>query len=75
MTYKFKWESGYLNGAAHKLDQICNFYVGEVITNIQKTALVTTSNEVILFGTSMGAIGALYPFESKEVTFSSIYYI
>ena len=49
------------------MDQICSFYTGEVITNINKTSLVNTSNEVIIYGTSMGAICALYPFETKEV--------
>jgi len=66
LTYKFKWETGYLNGAAFKMEQICNFYYGELITSLTKTSLSGTSNEVILFGTSMGSIGALYPFESKE---------
>jgi len=28
--------------------------------------LVSTANEVIVFGTSLGSIGALFPFESKE---------
>ncbi len=27
---------------------------------------MSTSNEIILYGTSMGSIGALYPFDSKE---------
>ena len=50
------------------MDQICNFYYGEMITTLVKTSLSSTSNEVILFGTSMGSIGALYPFENKEDT-------
>jgi len=67
MTYKFKWETGQLNGAAFKMDQICNYFYGEVITTMQKTSLThSTSNEVILFGTSMGTIGAFLPFETKE---------
>lgn len=49
------------------MEQICSFYTGEMITNIQKTSLVNTSNEVIIYGTSMGGICALYPFETKEV--------
>lgn len=67
MTYKFKWETGHLNGAAFKMDQICNYFYGEMITTMQKTSLThITSNEVILFGTSMGTIGAFLPFETKE---------
>ena len=34
---------------------------------MQKTSLVSTANEVILYSTSMGSIGAFYPFETKEV--------
>jgi len=49
------------------MDQICSFYAGEVVTNISKTSLVNTSNEVVIYGTSMGGICALYPFETKEV--------
>ena len=49
------------------MDQICSFYTGELITNINKTSLVNNSNEVIIYGTSMGGICALYPFETKEV--------
>lgn len=56
------------------MDQICSFYTGEVITNITKTALVNTSNEVILYGTSMGSICALYPFETKEVFNNNLIY-
>lgn len=48
------------------MDQICNFFVGEVVTSIQKTSLVSTSSEVVIYGTSMGSIGALYPFDNKE---------
>jgi splicing factor 3B subunit 3 len=66
-TYKFKWEAGYLNGAACKFEQICSFFYGEVATTILKTTLTPTSKEVIFFTTSMGSMGVLYPFESKEV--------
>jgi len=48
------------------MEQICNFYVGEVITNIQKCQLVSSNSEVLLYGTTMGSIGVFYPFESKE---------
>mmetsp|Transcript_40246 Transcript_40246/g.35778 ORF Transcript_40246/g.35778 Transcript_40246/m.35778 type:complete len:130 (+) Transcript_40246:1505-1894(+) len=49
------------------MDQICNYFYGEVITTMQKTSLAhQTANEVIVFGTSMGSIGAFLPFETKE---------
>eukprot|EP01015_Nassula_variabilis_P029875 TRINITY_DN6492_c0_g1_i1.p1 TRINITY_DN6492_c0_g1~~TRINITY_DN6492_c0_g1_i1.p1 ORF type:complete len:398 (-),score=68.53 TRINITY_DN6492_c0_g1_i1:87-1280(-) len=66
LSYKFKWETGYLNGAAFKMEQICNFYTGDLITCLLKTSLVSTSQEVILYGTSSGSIGAFYPFETRE---------
>jgi len=56
-----------MNGAPFKMDQICNFYYGETVTTLQKNALVSTGNEVVVFGTTMGAIGALFAFDSKEV--------
>ena len=37
---------------------------------MQKTSLVSTANEVVIYGTSMGSIGAFYPFETKEILFS-----
>jgi len=64
--YKFRWETGYLNGALNKMSEIANFFLGDLGTTLSKTSLMSTSNEVILYGTSMGAIGALYPFDSKE---------
>jgi splicing factor 3B subunit 3 len=60
-------EIGRLNGAPYKFEPICNMYIGEVVCSMQKTNLVSTSNEVIIYATSMGGIGAFYPFETKEV--------
>lgn len=36
---KFKWENGYLNGAAFKMDAVAQFYMGEVGTSISKACL------------------------------------
>lgn len=63
---KFQWESGYLSGAAFKFEQIAQYHTGELITSIQKTKLSSIGSEVILYGTTMGSIGALVPFEYKE---------
>jgi len=63
---KFKWENGYLNGAAFKMEKVNQFFIGEVGTCIQKCQLSTGSNEVILIGTSMGSICAFMPFESRQ---------
>lgn len=61
-SYKFKWENGYLNGAPFKMEQICNFYVGEVVTSMQRVSLSSTSVEIILYSTINGSLCALYPF-------------
>ncbi len=37
-----------------------------MLTSLQKTSLVSTGNEVVVYGTTMGSIGALYPFDNKE---------
>ena len=60
---KFNFENGYLNGAAFKLDKINQFFIGEVGTSIQKTKL--SQNELVVFGTTMGGIGAFLPFETR----------
>lgn len=48
------------------MSEMASFFLGDLGTTICKTSLMSTSNEVILYGTSMGGIGALYPFDSKE---------
>jgi splicing factor 3B subunit 3 len=63
---KFQWENGYLNGAAFKMEKVNQFFVGEVGTAIQKCKLAASSNEVVLFGTTMGAICAMLPFDSRQ---------
>jgi len=63
---KFKWENGYLNGAAFKTEAICQFYAGELGTSVTKASLSQGSQEVVLFGTTMGGICALLPFEARE---------
>ncbi len=40
--------------------------MGEIICGMQKASLVSTANEVIIYTTSMGGIGAFYPFETRE---------
>ena len=63
---KFKWESGYLNGAAFKMEQICQYHVGDIVTSIQKVRLSSGSSECLMYGTSMGGLGVLVPFETRE---------
>uniref|UniRef100_A0A7S3VLT8 DNA damage-binding protein 1 n=1 Tax=Dunaliella tertiolecta TaxID=3047 RepID=A0A7S3VLT8_DUNTE len=58
--------SGRLNGAPHKLAPIINFHVGDTVTSLQRAALQPGGQEVIVYGTAMGGIGAFYPFSSRE---------
>uniref|UniRef100_A0A7R9Z712 DNA damage-binding protein 1 n=1 Tax=Chlamydomonas euryale TaxID=1486919 RepID=A0A7R9Z712_9CHLO len=55
-----------LNGAPHKLSTIINFHVGDTVTSLQRCALQPGGQEVILYSTVMGSVGALYPFTSRE---------
>ncbi len=59
--------SGKLGGAPHKLTAEVQFHVGDTITALQRAVMQPGGQEVILYGTVMGAIGALYPFTSREV--------
>lgn len=65
-TYRLKWESGFLNGASYKFDQVAHFYLGEVATSICRAAITSTSSETIIYGTANGGLGVLYPFDNKE---------
>eukprot|EP01105_Mastigella_eilhardi_P023189 TRINITY_DN5809_c0_g1_i2.p1 TRINITY_DN5809_c0_g1~~TRINITY_DN5809_c0_g1_i2.p1 ORF type:complete len:959 (+),score=273.95 TRINITY_DN5809_c0_g1_i2:695-3571(+) len=60
------FDKGTLNGAPHKLQQAIQFYVGDTITSLTKTTLVPGVPECILYGTTMGALGAFIPFLSRE---------
>jgi splicing factor 3B subunit 3 len=63
---KMLWDTGLLNGAPSKLEQVCQFHVGELVTSMQKTNLVPEGQEAIVYSTVMGSIGALIPFQSQE---------
>lgn len=68
---RLAWDAstGGLGGAPNKLVQIAQYYVGDVITSLQKVAF-TGTHECILYGTATGGIGALLPLLSKaEVDF------
>ncbi|KAJ3669496.1 hypothetical protein LUZ60_011446 [Juncus effusus] len=63
---KIKWESGKLNGAPNKVEEIVQFHVGDVVTCLQKASLIPGGGECIIFGTVMGSLGALLAFTSRE---------
>ena len=66
MNIRHKWEAGYLNSAYYKMDHIAHFFIGDLATSIQKTVLSNSTSELIVYGTTMGAIGGLLPIVSKE---------
>ncbi|EQC32637.1 hypothetical protein SDRG_09613 [Saprolegnia diclina VS20] len=54
------------HGAPNKVEQVCQFHVGEAITSMVRTRLVPVGMEAIVYTTVMGRIGALIPFSSRE---------
>ena len=67
MGTKHKWDIGYLNGAAFKMNQIAQYHRGELITTIKRCSLSHGSQNILLYGTSMGSIGVFLPYEKREV--------
>ena len=63
---KYAAEGGRLGGAPNRLQAICNFHVGESVTSLQRATMQAGGEEVMLYSTISGAIGALYPFSSRE---------
>lgn len=60
------WDKGQLFGAPQKMDNICNFYLGEIVHSIQKTSLIPGGSESIIYTTFSGTIGLLIPLSSRE---------
>jgi len=55
-----------LNGAPHKVSEIIQFHVGEVITGLCKASLIPGGADVLIYSTVHGGIGAFVPFVSRE---------
>jgi splicing factor 3B subunit 3 len=49
-----------------RLDTVCNYYVGEVVTGMTRGSLVAGGAESLIYVTVTGRIGALVPFTSRE---------
>ena len=60
------WDQGVLNGAPNKLDNPTHYFLGEVVTSIQKCSLVVGGPEVLLLATITGGIYAVLPFSSRD---------
>ena len=48
-------------------DVLAHFHVGEMVTSVQRAALIPGGPESIVYTTLSGSIGVLLPFESNEV--------
>ncbi|KAF5394254.1 Splicing factor 3B subunit 3 [Paragonimus heterotremus] len=60
------WDRGFLGGANQKVDVLCHFYVGEVVTSLQKATLIPGGSEGIVYSTLSGGLGMLVPFASRD---------
>lgn len=65
-SYKFRWESGYLNGAPSKFTQLIQYYYINTVTSMQKVSMYWSQSDVILLGDIEGRIIALLPFANKS---------
>ena len=57
---------GMLNGAPNKSETCAQMYVGETVCALTKGALQPGGLEIIMYGTFMGGIGALVPFQTRS---------
>eukprot|EP00759_Apiculatamorpha_spiralis_P049545 PhF_6_TR44274/c0_g1_i2/m.68218/K12830/SF3B3, SAP130, RSE1; splicing factor 3B subunit 3 len=55
---------GDLNTAAQHAEAIAQYYIGDIVTSIQKTRLTKEGPEVILYSTIGGLIGCMQPLET-----------
>uniref|UniRef100_A0A914QYY4 Cleavage/polyadenylation specificity factor A subunit C-terminal domain-containing protein n=1 Tax=Panagrolaimus davidi TaxID=227884 RepID=A0A914QYY4_9BILA len=60
------YDRGNLNGAPQKIELITQFYVGSMITTLQKTNLVPGAEDALVYTTITGAIGLFVPFVSRD---------
>ncbi|KAI6196006.1 CPSF-A domain-containing protein [Aphelenchoides besseyi] len=48
------------------MEQLTQFYVGDMITSLQKSSLVPGSDDSLIYTTISGGIGMLVPFLSRD---------
>ena len=58
---KYAAVSSILNGAPHKLENIIQFHVGDMVTSLQRAVMQPGGQESIIYGTVMGGIGEPLP--------------
>ncbi|CAO3571904.1 unnamed protein product [Mortierella alpina] len=57
---------GYLHGAAHKVDLVAHYHIGDILTSLAKTSFVAGGREMLLYTSFLGGIGIFIPFQTKE---------
>ena len=60
------WNLTTLNESYQKLEIVCNYHVGEVVTGMTKASLVAGGSEALVYVTVTGRIGAFLPFTSRD---------
>ena len=60
------WDTGIMNGAPNKLEQIVQFHLGQVVTSLKRTTLIPGGTQVLLYSTVLGTIGACIPLTTQE---------
>ena len=64
--------SSILNGAPHKLENIIQFHVGDMVTSLQRAVMQPGGQESIIYGTVMGGIGEHCPTSGRLPALGSL---
>jgi len=59
-------KNGLSNSNTAKLETLCQYYIGEVVTSMTRSSLVAGVAESLIYVTATGRIGALVPFHSRD---------
>lgn len=59
------WDTAKTDTTA-KLEVLCQYYVGEIVTSMTRSSLVAGGAESLIYVTVTGRIGALVPFTSRD---------
>ncbi|KAF9160181.1 Splicing factor 3B subunit 3 [Actinomortierella ambigua] len=57
---------GYLHGAAHKVENVAQYHVGDIVTSLARTNFVAGGRELLVYTTLLGSVGLLVPFQTRE---------
>jgi splicing factor 3B subunit 3 len=60
------WDANPVHGASNKLIQLNQYYIGDIMTSITKTSVVTGAKEVLLYSTIQGRIGIFLPMLTRS---------